>query len=168
LFHRIPWLWRLHAVHHSDTELDFTSTYRHHPLENLLGTIAAIPLTLLLGPPVIVIAVYQGFRVTVNILSHSNIYLPETLERWLRRLIVTPDFHRGHHSTDRQYTNSNYGSSLTVFDHLFGTATQRTFNEQADMPVGLHYFRGRRDSRLDQLLLMPFREWPDDTLAQVE
>jgi len=168
LFHRVPWLWRIHAVHHSDTELDFTSTYRHHPLENILGTIVVAPLTLVLGPPVLAMIVYQGFRVSVNILSHSNAYLPERVDQWLSKIIVTPDFHRGHHSTDRQYTNSNYGSSLTLFDHLFGTATRQAFDKQATMPVGLNYFRDKRDSRLDQMLWMPFRKWPQDRPAKVE
>ena len=163
LLHRVRWLWRIHAVHHSDTELDFTTTYRNHPLEVVLVALATLPVTALLGPPVAVVVAYQMTRASVNILAHSNIYLPESLDRWLRYLIVTPDFHRCHHSDDRQFTNSNYGAFLPLFDYLFGTATRKPFAAYPTMSIGLEYFRETRDSRFDKLLLMPFRRVPLET-----
>jgi sterol desaturase/sphingolipid hydroxylase (fatty acid hydroxylase superfamily) len=163
LLHRFPWLWRIHVVHHSDTELDFTSTYRNHPLELLLVSAATFPLIAVLGPPVVAVTIYQVCRVSVNILSHSNVYLPESMDRWLRYVIVTPDFHRCHHCAQREFTDSNYGSVLTLFDYLFGTASRKPFVEHSTMKIGLHYFRDKRDSRFDQLLLMPFRHLPADT-----
>jgi len=160
LLHRVSWLWRLHVVHHSDTELDFSTTYRSHPLEVAFVTSATIPVIALLGPSVAVVVAYQMFRVSVNILAHSNIYLPESVDRALRYFIVTPDFHRCHHSPDRKFTDSNYGAFLPLFDYLFGTATRKPFTEHRVMPIGLEYFRDSADSRLDRLLLMPFRR-PD-------
>ena len=160
LLHRVGWMWRVHAAHHSDTELDFSSTYRHHPFEHVLMSAAGMPFALLLGPPVAALVIYHSCRMIANILSHSNIYLTPGVDRWLRFLVVTPDFHRGHHSADRKYTNSNYGALLTVFDHLFGTATERPFDEHNSMKIGLEYFRERRDSRMDQLLLIPFKSPP--------
>ena len=157
LLHRVPWLWRIHAVHHSDTELDFTTTYRNHPLEVVLVVLATMPVTALLGPPVAVLVAYQMIRASVNILAHSNIYLPESLDRWLRYLIVTPDFHLCPHSDDRRFTDSNYGAFLPLFDYLFGTATRKPFAAHPVMSIGLEYFREPRDSRFDKLLLMPFR-----------
>lgn len=157
LLHTVPWLWRIHVVHHSDTELDFTTTYRSHPLEVIFVTLATIPVIALLGPPFAIVVVYQIGRVSVNIIAHSNVYLPEWVDRWLRYLIVTPDFHRCHHSDDRRFTDSNYGAFLPLFDFLFGTATRKPFAEHPVMPIGLEYFRDPRDSRFDRLLLMPFR-----------
>jgi sterol desaturase/sphingolipid hydroxylase (fatty acid hydroxylase superfamily) len=163
LLHRVRWLWRIHSVHHSDTELDFTTTYRNHPLEVILVALATAPVTALLAPPVAVVVAYQMTRASVNILAHSNIYLPESLDRWLRCLIVTPDFHRCHHSDDQRFTNSNYGAFLPLFDYLFGTATRKPFAEHPAMSLGLEYFRDPRDSRFDKLLLMPFRRTPPET-----
>jgi len=156
LLHRVPVLWRIHAVHHSDTELDFSTTYRSHPLELFLVAAATFPVTLLIGPPVAVVVAYQFARVCVNVLAHSNVYVPEPVDRLLRRVIVTPDFHRCHHSNDRRFTDSNYGAFLSVFDHLFGTATSKPFGEHPGMRIGLEYLRAPRDSRLGRLLLLPF------------
>lgn len=156
LLHEVPWLWRIHRVHHSDTEVDFSTTYRSHPLEVLIVAAATIPVVALLGPPVAVLIIYQVMRVIVNIFAHGNVYLPEWVDRWLRYLIVTPDFHRCHHSSDQRFTNSNYGAFLPLFDYLFRSATHKPFNEQPDMRLGLEHFRRPRDSGIDRLLLMPF------------
>ena len=156
LMHTVPWLWRVHAVHHSDTELDFTTTARNHPLELLLVVVMSTPVIALLGPPVAVIVLYQVTRTSVNILAHSNVYLPEWIERWLRYLLVTPDFHRLHHSDDRKFTDSNFGAFVPWFDYLFGTATRKPFSEHPAMTIGLEYFREPGNSRFDRMLIMPF------------
>lgn len=163
LLHRVPWLWRIHAVHHSDTELDFSTSYRNHPLEVCIVTGATIPVIALLGFPVAAVLVYQIARIMVNIMAHGNVYLPQSIDRWLRYVIVTPDYHRCHHSDDRRFTNSNYGAFLPLFDYLFGTATRKPFAEHAVMTIGLEYFREPRDSRFDQLLIMPFKRQFSET-----
>lgn len=157
LLHAIPWLWRMHAVHHSDTEFDVTTTYRSHPLEMVFVSVVSLPVILLLGPPVAVVVLYQVARVTVNIFAHSNIYIPESVERWLRYVVVTPDFHRLHHLPDQRYTDSNFSTLLPWFDYLFGTATRKPFKDHPSLTIGLEYFRAPGDSRIDRLLLMPFR-----------
>ena len=86
---------------------------------------------------------------------HSNTRLPPRVDRYLRWFVVTPDFHRVHHSSDRQFTDSNYSSTVPWFDYLFGSYRSRPAEAQRDMEIGLETFRERRDSRLDQLLLMP-------------
>jgi sterol desaturase/sphingolipid hydroxylase (fatty acid hydroxylase superfamily) len=159
LFHKVPMLWRIHAVHHSDVELDISSTYRHHPLEIVITYALLLPVIIALGPPVVAVLLYQSIRGAVNVLSHSNIYIPESVNRWLTYFVVTPDFHRLHHSSDKNFTNSNYAPVLPCLDYLFGTATRRPFVEQEAMELGLEYARDPRDSRLDQMLLMPFKEY---------
>lgn len=144
LNHNLPWLWRFHAVHHSDTEVDFTTTARSHPFEALLGVFFAVPIVVVLGLPPVTLLVYQLFSVVLNILVHCNIALPEKLDRILRLVVVTPNFHRLHHSADRAFTNSNYGSLLTWFDFAFGTSTWRPSDDHRTMALGLEYFRDRR------------------------
>lgn len=154
--HAVPWLWRIHAVHHSDTELDVTTTYRNHPLELLVNAPLTIPIILLLGFPVAVVVAYQLIKTAVSVIAHSNIRLTPTTDRILRYAFVTPDYHRLHHCSEMRFTNSNFCAAFPLFDYLFGTARHRPYADHAKMELGLSYFRTPEDSRLDRLLLMPF------------
>jgi sterol desaturase/sphingolipid hydroxylase (fatty acid hydroxylase superfamily) len=154
--HAFPILWRLHAVHHSDTEVDVTTTYRNHPLELYINAPLTIPVILMLGFPVAVVTAYQLLKTTINIFAHSNVRLPAGLDRALRFVVITPDFHRLHHCSERVYTDSNFSAAFPIYDYVFGTAKWRPYDEQETMKLGLEYFRDPVDSRLDRLLLMPF------------
>ena len=156
-FHRIPWLWPLHAIHHSDVDIDVTTSYRHHPLEPILIIPIALPPILVLGIPLEVLLAYKFFEISMTIFSHSNVRLPEAIEKVLRYIILTPDFHRLHHCSEVRYTNSNYGSLVPWFDYLFRTASNRPFDDQESMEIGLEYLREPVDGRLDQLLWGPVR-----------
>lgn len=155
-FHHYQLLWRVHAVHHNDTEVDATTTHRHHPIEVLTSTVLLTPIYFLLQSPAEVYITYSVFRIFIATLSHSNLKLPEPVDNVLRLVIVTPDFHRLHHSDKRQYTDYNYGTITPWFDYLFGTATRIPYEEQSSFRTGLEYKRDIRDSRVDQLLLLPF------------
>lgn len=154
--HTIPWLWRIHAVHHSDTELDFTTTYRNHPVELYVNAPLTIPIILLLGFPVAVVTAYQLIKTTVSVIAHSNIKIPQRVDRVIRKIIITPDYHRLHHCSDAKYTDSNFCAAFPLYDYLFGTASDRSYEAHDNMEIGLEYFRDPADSRIDRLLLMPF------------
>lgn len=154
--HAVPWLWRLHAVHHSDTDLDFTTTYRNHPLELYVNAPLTIPVILFLGFPVEVVTLYQLIKTAISIIAHSNIRLPERIDRIARRVVITPDYHRLHHCSDRQFTDSNFCAAFPLYDYLFGTARTRPYDDHETLEIGLDYFRAPADSRIDRLLLMPF------------
>lgn len=155
LSHHVPWLWRLHAVHHSDTEVDATTSFRHHPLESLLIAAVHVPVLLALGAPVPAVFAYSLVSVIVSVFSHANIGLGR-LDGALRWLVVTPDFHRVHHSAAPARTNRNYATVFPLFDQLGRTATRVSPNEQQRMDLGLEYFRAPGDQRLDRLLCQPF------------
>lgn len=159
--HRIPVLWRLHAVHHCDTEVDATTAHRHHPLEVLLSALAALPVVVWLDPQPIAVLGYNVLHAVVATISHGNLSLG-WLDGLLRPFLVTPGFHRLHHAVEQRYTDSNYATVLPVFDQLFGTATRRPLAEQKTMQLGLARFREPRFARVDQMLLIPFprRFWP--------
>lgn len=154
--HSVPMLWRIHAVHHSDVEMDATTSLRHHPLEHVISALVFVPALIALGPDPLVLLGYNVLHAAVSALNHGNYSLGQSADRVLRLFIVTPDFHRVHHSSEQRYTDSNYASILPMFDYLFRTATKCTAEQQKTMPLGLTYFRERKYSRLDQLLLMPF------------
>lgn len=157
LFHSVPWMWRCHAIHHTDVEVDFTTTYRHHPFETIIMSVVGIPLVLLLGLDALGLIVYQLLGTVIGILNHTNLYIPERIEKILRLFIITPDFHRLHHSSTRRHTDSNYGALVPWFDRLFGTETRRPFADHVHMELGLEYLREQADSRLDRMLLLPLR-----------
>ena len=158
LSHAVPWLWRLHAVHHSDTEMDATTTHRHHPLESAVATLITLPVLLLLGAPPMAVLASALVTLAVTTFAHANLSLGERPTRWLGWLLVTPDFHRNHHRSVQRWTDSNYGMVLPWFDRLLGTATAIEPGErQRDMSLGLEHFRAPNDQRLDRLLAIPFR-----------
>ena len=157
LSHAVPWLWRLHAVHHSDVELDATTTHRHHPLENLFVALVTLPVLLLLAPPVWAVLAYSLTATLVSTLAHANLRLPAGLDRLLRRLVVTPAYHRLHHSREQPQTDSNYATVFPWFDHLLGSASAVPADGGRAITTGLEYHREPASQTLLALLLAPFR-----------
>lgn len=155
--HAWRWLWRLHLVHHADTEFDVTTAHRAHPLEVLLSSsVLALPL-LLLGPDPGIAVIYNLISLVGVKITHSNLSFGVLINRWLGWLIVTPDHHRIHHCADRPLTDSHYGSLLSLFDTMFGTRQPMPAAESRVMPIGLEYFREPACMRLDQMLCLPWR-----------
>jgi sterol desaturase/sphingolipid hydroxylase (fatty acid hydroxylase superfamily) len=165
--HSMHFLWRVHAIHHSDTEFDVTTTYRNHPVAGLYQLVLRLPLVAALGAPVSVMIAFEAVTTAHNLWSHSNTRLPEAIERYLRRVLVTPDFHRIHHCSEKKFTDSNFSSMLPCFDYVFGTYRTRPFANHATMQIGLEKFRDPSENRLDQLLLMPLRVTTDPANATV-
>lgn len=121
LFHRVDWLWPLHAVHHRDNQIDQSTGLRSHPLAFLINGGANMVLTVALGPPVIAVILVDSFLFASAFWQHANLRLPDALSARLERWLVTPRMHLVHHARDRALHDSNYGEILSIWDHLFGT-----------------------------------------------
>ncbi|MEM6946171.1 MAG: sterol desaturase family protein, partial [Pseudomonadota bacterium] len=119
--HKIPVLWRLHRVHHSDRDIDVSTAIRFHPIEIALSMVLKIGLVYALGAPVIAVILFEVVLNGAAMFNHANLRLPRALDHWLRLAVVTPDMHRVHHSIDRAEHDANYGFNLSVWDRLFGT-----------------------------------------------
>lgn len=156
-FHTIPWLWRLHSVHHSDTEIDATTSFRTHPLEGLIGVLVNLPVILVLQPAPQVVLIYSLVTLAMGAFSHGNLNLGRA-DNILRRVIVTPGFHCIHHSAERKYADSNYCNYISIYDYIFRTARSWSKDQQESLPFGLKVFRSQRDSWIDRLLMQPFRK----------
>lgn len=156
LMHGVPLLWRLHLVHHSDIDVDFTTAERHHPLEVVIGTVGFVAVTVAFGIPPLAVALYALAATVVAVFSHANIRVARSLDRPLSWVIVTPAVHNVHHSAERAETDSNFGLMMTLWDRLFGTYTVDTPQTAAARQLGLEYFRDGRDGWLDRVLLQPF------------
>src|SRR5690348_9120227 len=80
LLHRIPLLWRLHLVHHSDTQIDVTTSERHHPLEVVVGTLIMMGLVAAFGMPAAAVGLYLLTATVVALYSHANLDLHPSLD----------------------------------------------------------------------------------------
>ena len=155
--HKVPVLWRLHRVHHSDTDFDVTTAVRFHPGEIALSMLYKMALVALLGAPVAAVILFEILLNATALFNHGNVSLPGAAERIVRGLIVTPDMHRVHHSAVRAETDSNYGFNLSVWDRLFRTYRAEPAAGHDGMTIGLDQFRAAGETRLDRLLWQPFR-----------
>lgn len=158
LMHRVPFLWRMHLVHHVDLDLDASTALRFHFMEMLAsipwraGQVAVIGLTPL------TFSVWQCVLLLSILFHHSNIELPISWERCLNKLIVTPRMHGIHHSIVERETNSNWSSGLTIWDWLHGTL--RLNVPQGEITVGVPAFQEPHAVTLPRILEMPFKPLP--------
>ena len=153
-FHKISFLWRLHMVHHADTGYDVTLGSRFHPIEILISVFLKIFFIIVLGVPVWAIIVFELILNGAAMFNHGNIYLPPKVDVLLRKLIVTPNFHRVHHSKIISETNSNYGFNIPWWDYMFGTYKNRDNMDEIDL--GLNELRDKSNLYLHRLLIIPF------------
>lgn len=159
-FHSFAPLWRLHLVHHNDTNVDFTTTERHHPLEHALGIFIVFGTIYLFGIPPLSIAIYLLAGTAIAFISHANLRLPLFLDEVIAYLLVTPRFHGIHHSPNQKKTNSNFGLVLTVWDRLFNTFNDPKTNTSQPFIAGLEYYREPQDGKLTRLLYLPLLPLP--------
>ena len=160
VFHRIPALWRLHRMHHADIDLDATSGARFHPLEILLSMAIKFAVIAALGAPAAAVLVFEVLLNASAMFNHANVALPESVDRGLRKILVTPDMHRIHHSWRRDETDSNFGFCLSWWDRAFGTYRAVPADGQTGLIIGLAEFRQPGEARLDRMLTQPFRNDP--------
>lgn len=144
--HKVPLLWRFHRVHHSDTQLDLSTTIRAHPLEFVFLFLLIVPVAILFGLDPMVLAGVQIFEISVTLFNHTNIRLPERWDRALRWLIVTPNMHSLHHSSWQPETDSNYSGALSIWDRIFGTYSAAPRNGYEHLKIGLKEIESEKAS----------------------
>lgn len=158
LFHRVPWLWQVHRVHHADLEFDVTTGLRFHPVEIMLSMAIKIVAVMVLGAAAVAVLIFEILLNATSMWSHSNIRLPGGIDPMLRLLLVTPDMHRTHHSVIPRETHSNFGFNLACWDRLFGTYRERPEAGHEGMTIGIPEYRSGAEQRLIPMLFMPFRQ----------
>lgn len=153
--HRVEWLWRLHAVHHSVERLYGFNGLMKHPLHQVVETVAGTTPLVLVGLPVEVGALL-GFAVGIQLLlQHSNVDMRVGPLAYV--WAVAPG-HRHHHLASHGDGDVNFGLFTLLWDHLLGTFIIRRRSPR-DGEVGI---AGRNDFPVDywDQLLEPFRRWP--------
>lgn len=135
LMHKLPICWRFHQIHHSDMEVDISTTFREHPGETFLRVGYLILTIFVFGISPWIIIIFQLFESSSNIISHSSIKLPERVDRIVSLIFVTPNSHSVHHHYRLPHTDTNYGDILSIWDHLFRTASRM---RQKDIVYGIN------------------------------
>ena len=145
LTHRTPWLWRLHATHHSDRHLTASTALRFHFLEMAASVPYRALQVRLLGVGPGALALWQNLTLGAILFHHSNLRLPNELERMIGWVLATPHMHGIHHSADREERDSNWSSGLSLWDRLHGTL--RLDPPQDQLRIGV--------PAVDQILSVP-------------
>ncbi|MES2950355.1 MAG: sterol desaturase family protein [Pseudomonadota bacterium] len=154
--HHIPWWWRLHKIHHSDTAMDASTAIRHHPLETLVNAFLLVVLLATLGVPVYAILLYAALQQLHSLFCHANLRLPPALEPWLRRVLVTPDMHAVHHSVRMREGNSNFGMVFPWWDRVFRSYCAQPAQGLDGMRMGIAELDEQPQPGLLGLLGLPF------------
>lgn len=118
LFHRaqhsIPWLWALHSLHHSDPDMNATTTERHHWLDQFIKFLTIYPAVVFLIATDGSVGFVYMLASLWNYVAHSS--LPFSLG-WV---FQSPAYHRRHHSSLPEHYNSNFAALLPLWDLLTG------------------------------------------------
>ena len=117
----------------------------------------------IIGAPASAVLVFELLLNATSLFNHSNVNIPARADRMLRWGVVTPDMHRVHHSVRQEELNRNFGFNVPWWDRLFGTYREQPADGHKNMTIGIALFRDKKDLRLDQLLIQPFRNLPRDT-----
>jgi sterol desaturase/sphingolipid hydroxylase (fatty acid hydroxylase superfamily) len=154
LYHRVPVLWRLHRAHHSDLDIDSTTSVRFHLIEVLLTTAIKGFSVLALGIQPVGYLISETATFAAGLFSHGNLKLPSILELWLRLVIVTPPMHWIHHSRRQSEHNTNLGAVFSGWDRLFGTYFMGV--QQRHIKAGLDEYPTPKDVTFLRFQLIPF------------
>ena len=117
LFHRVPFLWRFHALHHSGERLNMVRAGRFHFADIGPGAFFVFLPLVLLGAPGAVVAWSAALTGVLGLLQHANLRM--RTPAWADRLVCTPAVHRFHHSREPRENDGNFGTIVMVFDVLF-------------------------------------------------
>jgi len=157
LHHAVPFLWRLHRVHHSDKQVDAMTSFLHHPIELVTGFALLISLYIFFGVPFMAIIIY-GLLQSLHVgFAHLNILIPQKIDRYLRFFIVTPNTHRIHHSLDKKEADVNFGEVFIFWDYLFNTHRYKPNEAVQLLETGIDAQQSPSSLKLWPLLRNPFQ-----------
>ncbi len=160
VLHKMPLMWRFHLVHHTDLDLDITTSFRFH-FGELIGSVffrgAAV---IIIGISPLMVLIYEMAFEASNEFQHSNMKIPFPLERMLNKILVTPRMHGIHHSIKKRETDSNFSIIFSFWDRLH--KTMRLNVAQSEIVTGVPVYPFEKELTTAKLLKLPFtkiRKW---------
>ena len=155
LLHKVPFMWRFHMIHHSDTTVDATSATRHHPGDYLMREVFALLIIILFGIPLAYYLFYRMATVFFAYFTHANFYMPKKLDKILSFVFVTPNMHKFHHHHELPWTDTNFGNIFSFWDRIFGTMT---YDDPKKVHFGLDLLDDSKDQDILYQLHIPFNK----------
>ena len=149
----------------AEEDYDVSTGIRFHPLSILISSLVKLILILALGPPVIAVLISEILLNATSMFNHSNWYIPKRLDAVLRLILVTPDVHRVHHSTNPDEHGNNFGFNFPWWDRLFGTYKAQPTMGHDSMQIGIEDFNDRRSIEFFPALAQPFNDEPTSNSA---
>jgi sterol desaturase/sphingolipid hydroxylase (fatty acid hydroxylase superfamily) len=136
--------------------VDVTTALRHHPIESLVRGAFFFMGILVSGAPMYAVMIFQTLLIVAAQITHANISLPRWLDKTASYIFVSPNMHKVHHHWKQPYTDSNYGSVLSIWDRMFGTFMNL---EPKEIRYGLdRYYPNEKDEDFVTLLKKPFQK----------
>ncbi|MBS1513265.1 MAG: sterol desaturase family protein [Bacteroidetes bacterium] len=164
--HRVKRLWMFHIVHHSDLQLDTSTSLREHPGENFIRNCFTLLWVFVSGTVFWALLLRQLIQIISNVFAHVNYRLPESVDRLVGLVFITPNLHHVHHHYVRPYTDCNYGDVLSVWDRMFGTF--RTLSSSKTVFGVDTYMDEPKKHIYWYLLKLPFGKYRKSTLYKEE
>jgi sterol desaturase/sphingolipid hydroxylase (fatty acid hydroxylase superfamily) len=156
LYHSIPMLWRIHRVHHADPDCDWSTSLLFHPGEVALTQASYLALVALLSPPPLAVLGIELVSILQTFFEHANIAIPERIDAFLRRFLITPDLHHIHHSDQMAEQNANFGTVFPWWDRCFRTYLPLPAAGHQHIKFGLPEL-DQQGLSVPRLLALPFR-----------
>ena len=154
--HKVPGLWRFHAVHHSDPAVDVTTTIRQHPGESLIRYAFLAAFAFAVGAPPAGFVLYRIWSALHGLTEHANIRLPQWLDTGITWLFSSPNMHKIHHTRDAALADRNYTNIFSLWDRVFGTFTPSRLGRE--ITYGLEGYDAADQQTIAGLLTLPFRQ----------
>jgi sterol desaturase/sphingolipid hydroxylase (fatty acid hydroxylase superfamily) len=156
--HLVRGFWRFHRVHHSDQQMDVSTTVREHPGETFIRNVFLILWIFVCGASFGVLVLRQTFQTVFNILQHTHMRLPDRAGRIMSWIFITPNLHHVHHHYELPHTDCNFGDVFSIWDRLFGTFSELPI-EQTVFGLDTHMDESKSSSFV-QVAKMPFQSRP--------
>jgi sterol desaturase/sphingolipid hydroxylase (fatty acid hydroxylase superfamily) len=152
--HKVPFLWRFHRVHHSDTTMDASTNFRAHPLELMFwfGT-SNIIAAAIFGLDLLSLGLYFLVATPFFFLEHANLRFPTWIDKTFGLVFTTPNLHKIHHEQDQYFTDSNFADIFILWDRFFGTYKYKPAHE---IKFGLKEFDDDKKQTFWYLFRSPF------------
>ena len=158
LYHAVPWLWRVHQVHHSDPDYDVSTALRAHPIEVLFTQACYIAVIALTAAPPLGVLIAELMSCIQSFTGHVNASVPHWADRVVRTVFITPNMHRIHHSEEMAEQRGNLGEIFPWWDRLLGTYVDAPKAGDERLVVGLKGFQDPGSLGLRFMLTSPFRK----------
>ena len=135
LNHRVGVLWRFHAAHHTDLDMDASTALRFHPGELLLSVPFRALQVVAIGASMPALATWETLVLVFTMFHHSNLRIAPRFERILGWIVITPRIHGIHHSRRPRELHRNFGTISSIWDRLHRARV--TDVNQATIVIGI-------------------------------